>query len=126
MVPLLLFWTWRAAGGDLAIIEWRRAIADQRLVDEVRAAALLELGLGGGDQVGAREELSGGERERLGSDDRALDPDAGAARGGRLPGVRRGAGHPGRGVERRQRCHPAHVAGIGRGIFLTVELIAAE
>src|SRR5437879_5863544 len=49
----------------LAIIERRRPAADQRLVDEARPAALVELGLGGRDLVGACVELRGRERERL-------------------------------------------------------------
>src|SRR5258708_37480568 len=52
-------------GGVVAIIERRLTLADQRLVGGKRAAALVELGLGGGDQCGIGQQLRPRPREGL-------------------------------------------------------------
>src|SRR5437868_1574602 len=69
----------------LTIIQGRRPVADQGLVHEARTAALVKPRFGRSDQLGARGDLRDGQRERLGSNDGALEPDAHAARSGRLP-----------------------------------------
>src|SRR5262249_33776613 len=87
------------AGRVVAVVERGRALADQRLVDEVRTAALVELGLGGGDQGGVGKELRAGEREGLRRDHHRFGADAGAAGRDRLPAVRGRSRHPGRRIE---------------------------
>src|SRR5947209_17037332 len=71
----------------VAVVERRRAVADQRAVHEARPAALVELGLGGRERLRATRKLCNRERERLGRHHATLDPDAHAAGGGCLPAM---------------------------------------
>jgi LemA protein len=71
-------------------------------------------------------EQGGSERESLCRNHGAFDTDAHSTRRGRLPGVRRSARHPGRGVQGRERRDPTDIAGIGGWKFLAVDPVFAD